>query len=53
MVSEALHAVTVRRDAGRDTKIELAVALPPDRSAGTVTAIRAGLAANPSHRGCT
>ena len=39
MVSGDLHAVTVRLDVLRDIMIELAAALPPDRSAGGFTAI--------------
>ena len=39
MVSGDLHAVTVRLGVLRDIMIELAVALPPDRTAGVVMAI--------------
>ena len=40
MVSSDLHAVTVRLAVLRDIMIELAAALPADRAAGVVTAIR-------------
>ena len=40
MVSDNLHAVTVRLDVFRDILIELAAALPPDRAADVATAIK-------------
>ena len=49
MVSGKLQTVTGRQDAQRDNLIELAVALPPDRPAGVVTAIGNGLATSPRH----
>jgi hypothetical protein len=49
MVSRKLQTVPVRQDARRDHLIELAVALPPDRPAGVVTAIGNGLATSPRH----
>lgn len=50
MVLGELQAFMVRQFGCRDTKIKLAVVLPPDRSAGVVTAIGNGLAPSPCHQ---